>query len=291
MNLLTMTTSALGLFGQGRSPAVFLNLNVPRRGYRVERDIPYGSGPRHRLDLYLPESGITRSAHGLPVVVFFYGGAFRAGRKSEYRFVGEALATLGIIVAVPDYRIHPQARFPDFLDDGASAVSKIREIAARHGGDPKSLFAAGHSAGAYLAVMLTANPDYLRAHGGDISWIKGVIALSGRYHESALQDRIAETIFRGPARDETRPARFIDGRAPPMFLGAGAREDEVVQNAKHKLAEHLRSRGSEVEEVLYPGIGHAGIVASLAPGYRNRAPVRKDIAAFVTKHSVTSRAS
>jgi acetyl esterase/lipase len=287
MNLLTMATSALGLFGQGRSPAAFLNFTVPRHGYRVERDIPYGTGPRHRMDLYAPELAVTRGARGLPVVVFFYGGAFRAGRKSEYRFVGEALATLDIIVVVPDYRIYPEARFPDFLDDTASAITKLREIVARHGGDPENLFIAGHSAGAYIAVMLAANPDYLRAHGGDVSWIKGVIALSGRYHESALQDRIAESIFRGPARDETRPARFIDGVAPPMLLGAGTREHPVVLDAKQNLAEHLRSRGSEVEEVIYPGVGHAGIVAALAPGFRNRAPVRKDIAAFVAKHRVT----
>jgi hypothetical protein len=70
-----------------------------------------------------------------------------------------------------------------------------------------------------------------------------------------------------------------------MLLGAGSREHEVVLIAKTNLAQHLRSRGNAVEEVLYPGIGHAGIVAALAPRYRNRAPVRKDIAAFVERWS------
>ena len=294
MNLLSVATSAMGLFGQGRSPAGLLNFTVRRRGYQVERDIPYGSGPRHRMDLYAPPTALRATSaakagaeikNGLPVVVFFYGGAFRCGRKSEYRFIGESLATSDMIVAVPDYRIYPEARFPDFLHDGASAIAKTREIATRHGGDPENLFLAGHSAGAYIAVMVAANPEYLRAYGGDVSWIRGVIALSGRYHEFPLQDRIAETIFRGPARDETRPARFIEGIAPPMLLGAGAREPEDVLNAKRKLAEHLRSRDSEVEDVIYAGIGHVGIVAALARGFRGRAPVRKDIAAFVERWS------
>jgi len=292
MNLLTVATSALGLLGRGRSPAALLNFTAPRRGYRVERDIAYGSGPRNRMDLYAPatsaaEAGaetLQTSPRGRPVLVFFYGGAFRAGRRSEYRFIGEALATLGMIVAVPDYRIYPEARFPDFLHDAASAVAKLRGIAPRHGGDPENLFLAGHSAGAYIAVMLAANARYLRAHGGDVSWIKGVVALSGRYHESTLHDRIAETIFRGPARDETQPAKFIETVAPPMLLAAGAREAEDVLNAKRKLAEHLRARGSEVEEVIYPGIGHVGIVAALAARMRHRAAVRKDIAAFVAIH-------
>ncbi len=126
MSLLRAVTSVLQLFGTGRSPAVLLNLTAPRRGYRVERDIAYGNGPRNRLDLYVPACA-TKAA--LPVIVFFYGGAFRAGRKNEYRFVGEALATRGILVAVPDYRIYPEACFPDFLDDAARAVVKLRQTA------------------------------------------------------------------------------------------------------------------------------------------------------------------
>jgi acetyl esterase/lipase len=278
MNLLTAATSALQLFGTGRSPAMLLNLTAPHRGYRVRRDIPYGDGPRHRMDFYVP---VSSGSAALPVLVFFYGGGFRAGRKSEYRFVGQALATRGMIVAVPDYRIYPAARFPDFLSDAAAAVVKTREIAASHGGDPAKLILAGHSAGAYLAVMLAANPQYLAEAGGDRSSIKGVIALSGRYHQSPLHDDVAETIFCGPARNETRPANFIRGRSVPMLLAAGSREDSVVLEEAHLLADHLRAQGSPVTEINYPGIRHAGIVAALAPGFRGRAPVRDDMAAFV----------
>ena len=32
-----------------------INALVPEKGYRVLRDLPYGEGPRRRLDLYLPE--------------------------------------------------------------------------------------------------------------------------------------------------------------------------------------------------------------------------------------------
>jgi acetyl esterase/lipase len=282
MNLLTVVTRALGVFGEGRSPAALLNVTVPRRGYRVERDIAYGAGQRQRLDLYLPAA--RRGDRGAATVIFFYGGAFRAGRKSEYRFAGEAFASAGMIVAVPDYRIYPEVRFPDFLEDGAQAVAKVRDIAAVHGGDPERLFLAGHSAGAYIAVMLAANDVWLRAHGGDSSWIRGVIALSGRYHDSPLQDEIANTIFGGPPRDATRPASFIRERCPPMLLAAGSRESGVVLASKQSLAAHLRQNGSEVEEVLYPGIGHAGIVAALAPGFRHRATVRADIARFAFRH-------
>ncbi len=288
MNLLRVATRVLGVFGAGRSPAALLNFTVPRRGYKVLRDIAYGTGLRHRLDLYLPESTSVRASDKSPadreenpVVVFFYGGAFRAGRKSEYRFVGEALATAGIIVAVPDYRIYPEARFPDFLQDGAQAVTRVREIAAYHGGNSERLFIAGHSAGAYIAVMLAADERWLRRRGSDGSWVRGVIGLSGRYHDSPTQDEIANVIFQGPPRDETRPASFIRGRCPPMLLAAGSRESGVVLASKQNLAAHLRQTRNEVEETLYAGVGHAGIVAALAPGFRGRAPVRADIIRFV----------
>ncbi|HEX5279047.1 MAG TPA: alpha/beta hydrolase [Micropepsaceae bacterium] len=279
MNLLAAVTKVFGLLGEGRSPAMLLNLGVPQTGYRVERDIVYGPHRRHRMDLYLPQAGkLERDA---PAVLFFYGGAFRAGCKSEYRFVGEALTGAGISVAIPDYRIYPAARFPNFLQDGALAVAKLLELDFAPGG----LFLMGHSAGAYIAAMLGANDSYLRACGVRASSIGGVIALSGRYHDSPLQDATAEEIFCGPARRETRPAAFLGAHAPPYFLAAGGRESSTVLASKAELAARLRRTGNHVEEHIYTGLGHAGIIAALTPRRRTHEQVLSDIVGFVRQHS------
>lgn len=280
MNLLSAVTKVFGLFGEGRSPAALLNVGVPCTGYRVQRDIVYGPHPRHRMDLYAPQEGDKRDRRS-PTVLFFYGGAFRAGRKSEYRFVGGALTKAGLTVAIPDYRIYPEARFPNFLQDGAMAAAKVLQLNVAPGG----LFLMGHSAGAYIAAMLGANESYLRACGLVPSSIGGVIALSGRYHDSALQDAIAEAIFCGPARDETRPASFLDGHCPPYFLAAGARESQTVLASKKILAARLRLTGNNVEEQTYPGIGHAGIIAALTPRRRAHTQVLRDIVRFVGQHA------
>ncbi len=286
MWILRFLTSVMGLFGRGRSPAVMLNLTVPRSTYRVKRDIAYGEGPRHRFDLYLPK--LPRGP--APVVLFFYGGAFRAGRKSEYRVVGEALATKGIIVAVADYRIYPDARFPDFLEDGARALAAVHAGVAEFGGDPNRIFVAGHSAGAYITAMLAANPAYIRTAGGDPSFIRGAIAIAGRFHEFPMGgDAIFREIFKGPARTETRPATYIDGARPPMLLAAGSAESPEVLESHRLLAAHLREHGSQVEERIYPGVGHMGIMLALAPGFRGRAPLREDIARFVTGAAPSGR--
>lgn len=280
MNLLAAVTKVFGLFGEGRSPATLLNLGVPRAGYTVECDIAYGPHPRQRMDLYLPQQ-TGSGERNAPGILFFYGGAFRAGRKSEYRFVGEALTKAGITVAIPDYRICPAARFPDFVQDGALAAAKFLELNSV----PAGLFLMGHSAGAYIAAMLGANGSYLRASGVDRSAISGVIALSGRYHDSALQDAIAEVIFCGPARGETRPTSFLGRDCPPWFLAAGAREGQIVLASKTALAADLRRTGNEVEEHLYPGTGHAGIIAALTPRRRAHTQVLHDIVRFVGQHA------
>jgi acetyl esterase/lipase len=277
---LRFLTTLLGLFGQGRSPAMMLNLTVPRSTYCRHRDLAYGQGPRQRFDLYLPKNASAPA----PVLLFFYGGAFRAGRKSEYRIVGEAFASKGIIVAVADYRIYPEGCFPDFLNDGAAALAAVHARVPEFGGDPSRIFLAGHSAGAYISVMLAANPAYLTAANADPSWIRGVIAMAGRYHEIPLGDATGVEIFGGPARTETRPASFIDGKRPPMLLLAGADESAEVLVSHSKLAAHLRDHGNEAQEIIYPGIGHMGIMLALAPGFRHRAPLQEDIARFVATH-------
>jgi acetyl esterase/lipase len=238
--------------------------------------------PALRLPVY--ETATSLFSPPAPVVLFFYGGAFRAGRKEEYRVVGEALASKGIITAVVDYRIHPEGHFPDFLEDGARAVAAVHARIVEFGGDPARMFLCGHSAGAYISVMLAANPAYLKAADADISFIRGVIAIAGRYHELPLGDSIAHEIFRGPARAETRPATYIDGKRPPMLFLAGANDSPEVLESHHLLAAHLRENGSDVEERTYAKVGHMGIMVALAPGFRNLAPLRDDIVRFVTTH-------
>ena len=84
-----------------------------------------------------------------------------------YRFVGTALAARGFVVAIPDYRVYPEVRFPGFLEDGARAMRWVRDNIAEYGGDPARIVVAGHSAGAHIAAMLAIDQPWLRAEGMD----------------------------------------------------------------------------------------------------------------------------
>ena len=73
-------------------------------------------------------------------MVFFYGGSWSTGQKSQYAFVGAALAAHGYVAVIPDYRLYPQVRFPQFMEDGARAVAWGQQHAREIGGDPIGSF-------------------------------------------------------------------------------------------------------------------------------------------------------
>ncbi|MGL1530619.1 alpha/beta hydrolase, partial [Vibrio parahaemolyticus] len=74
-------------------------------------------------------------------------------------------------------RIYPDL-YPSFLTDSAAAVRWARDHAGEYGGDPRRLFLAGHSAGAYNAVMLGLDGRWLAAVGMNPKTdIAGVVGL------------------------------------------------------------------------------------------------------------------
>jgi acetyl esterase/lipase len=120
-------------------------------GTSVLSDLPYGTLPRQRPRPVPPgEAGADA-----PLVVFFYGGNWRQGSRENYPFLAQALTSRGMAVAVPDYRLYPEARWPDFLEDNAIAVTWLRGAQGRAAGAPGGpCFVMGHSAGAYNAAAL-----------------------------------------------------------------------------------------------------------------------------------------
>ena len=154
------------------SPVAALNALAPASGIVETKNVPYAAGDRHGLDVYAVEKS------NAPVVVFIYGGGWKEGDKSQYKFVAASLAARGFVTVVPDYGLYPAVRFPVFLQDAAAAVAWVKGNIARYGGDPRRVFLMGHSAGAHIAAMLTLDPQWLKADGVDVDRdIAGTVAL------------------------------------------------------------------------------------------------------------------
>src|SRR5581483_1205365 len=193
-------------------------------GIKLTRSIAYAERSRHRLDICRPAR-----PEPAPVVVFFYGGAWRSGNKGLYRYVAKALARRGYVAVVPDYRIYPEARYPDFLEDGARVVRWVKDNIASFGGDPDKIFLKGHSAGAHIAAMLSIDGRWLRQVGLDPRRdVAGLIGISGPYDYLPLRDKTLRDIFGGADRPETQPIFHVAPGAPPSLLVTGGR-DRVVE--------------------------------------------------------------
>ena len=268
------------LLASGCSPASLLNALSP--DHLVAQSIPYGEGPRRSLDVYAPNRNTSRH-DAAPVVLFLYGGSWDSGRKAMYRFVGDALAALGFVVVIPDYRLYPAVRYPDFLDDCARALAWTRRHASQFGGGNVPPFVLGHSAGAYNAAMLTLDPRWLgRAGLTPRADLRGMVGLSGPYDFLPLDTDELERIF-APGRplSSTQPIAHVDGRNPPMLLLTGLADTVVRPSNTHHLAARIREKGGFVEERSYPGIDHIEIIGAFAGPLRFLAPSLRDSASFM----------
>ncbi|MDE2405496.1 MAG: alpha/beta hydrolase [Sphingomonadales bacterium] len=245
-------------------------------GVRVAaRDVSFGPDKRQQLDIYAP---MAPASAPRPLVVFLYGGSWNSGVKNGYGFVGRALAARGFVVAIPDYRLVPQVRFPAFLEDNAAAVRWLRAHAAQYGADPDRIVLAGHSAGAYNAAMLALDPQWLQS---DRAAIRGFVGLAGPYDFLPLDGPVVQATF-GAAPDPaaTQPVHFVTRAAPPALLATGDDDKVVAPRNSDALADRLLAAGVPVERVRYPRIGHAGLVTAIARPLRGKARVLDAIAAF-----------
>ena len=239
--------------------------------------IAYAERSRHRLDICRPSDAIDA-----PVIIFFYGGAWRSGNKELYRYVAKALARLGYVVVVPDYRIFPEVRYPDFLEDGALVVRWVKGNVARFGGDPEKIFLKGHSAGAHIAAMLSIDGRWLGKvglrPGRDIA---GLIGIAGPYDYMPLHDETLKVIFGGANRPETQPIFHVSPGAPPSLLITGGRDRLVEPGNSTRLAARLVAAGNTAKVLIYRRVGHYIIIAALAPALRFLVPVLRDVDAFI----------
>ena len=249
------------------SPVLIVNAITPSSSFQKSTAIAYapGANPRQRLDVYQP----TRQPHAgssQPVVIFFYGGAWQEGARGDYLFVAEALTQRGFVVVVPDYRVYPEVRYPDFLQDGAAAVAWTRANIDRFGGDSTRIFLMGHSAGAHIAAMLAMDPRYLAAERVPMAAIKGFIGLAGPYDFLPLTEPNVIALFATePNLALTQPIHYVPTRLasslPPMLLLHGEQDKRVFPKNSINLARELRRAGAKVEFDLLPGLDHTDIIA------------------------------
>jgi acetyl esterase/lipase len=272
-------TLAFAAFLAACSPIKVLNALTPSSTFTKTSAIAYGTDPRQQLDIYRPAPAIASA----PVVVFFYGGSWNNGSKDDYGFVGEALASRGIVVVIADYRLYPQVRYPAFLQDGAQAVAWTYQHIADYGADPQQLYVMGHSSGAYNASMLALDARWLEAVDLSPSMLKGWIGLAGPYDFLPIENPEVKPVFFFPdSPPDSQPINHVSRDAPPSLLIAST-HDKLVNPKRNTggLAEQLRAAGVPVEEVYFDKTSHQTLVGAIARPLRWLAPVLDKVTSFI----------
>ena len=263
----------------GCSPVKVLNALTPDDTFHSTTGIAYGDDPRQKLDVYVPRQPLKDA----PVVVFFYGGSWNSGARGDYAFVGEALASRGIVAVLADYRLYPQVRYPLFLEDSARAVAWTRAHIRKFSGNPQRLYLMGHSSGAYNAAMLALDPGLLNAVGMSPEDLSGWIGLAGPYDFLPIENPQVRPVFFWPdSPPQSQPINHVRSGEPPALLIA-ATKDNLVNPARNTagLARKLREAGVPVQDLYYSRPNHVTLVASLSRPLRRLAPVLDQVVAFV----------
>jgi acetyl esterase/lipase len=247
--------------------------------------LSYGPMERHKVDIY-PARGQKRGGDTpSPVLVFLYGGGWDSGDRSLYPFLGRAFAAKGFTVAIPDYRIYPHARYPDFMEDAALAFRWVVQNIEAYGGDAERLHLMGHSAGAHMGALLSLDPDHLTAVDCHPDRIRSFTGVAGPYSFNPLDYDSTRPIFESaPDIDKARPIKHAHSDAPPMLLLHPTNDKTVYVENSENLANAVTAVGGTARHIPYPRVGHVGVIVSIAWPVRFLAPTFRDSLAFMREH-------
>lgn len=228
-------------------------------------DVEYADG-KDRLDLYIPQ-GVANA----PVIFSLHGGALSIGDRSEDTFVGRRLGAAGFLTVVTSYRLSPQVSHPAHVEDAAAAFAWVKRNIARHGGDPNRIIVIGHSAGAYLAMLLVTDSRYLAAHKLSPRDIKGLVPVSGFFwvdKPGVAPDR--PTYVWGTDRKvwaDSSPARHLRADLPPVLLIDTDGDEDWRQQQNVDMAAALRAAGNkDVSTHKVKGRTHMSVWTSMLDG-------------------------
>lgn len=166
------------------------------------------------IDFHLPESS------EFDVFVYFHGGGLTAGTRKGFEVFTKTLAKHNVATASVEYRLYPEAKFPDFITDCALAVGWIKDNINAYG-KCKRIFVGGSSAGGYISMMLCFDDRYLGAVKMSPTDIAGYIHDAGQptSHFSVLKEFNEDS--RKVIVDKTAPLYFVGNAqkyAPMLFI-------------------------------------------------------------------------
>jgi acetyl esterase len=256
-----------------------MNANVDTTGLSIEdREIPGADGdPAVLVRVYSPTGDAPEN--GRPALLDIHGGGFVVGDiDMEHAFAATVARDLGAVIAVVEYRLAPEHRFPAGLEDCYAALSWLHDNASALGVDRQRIAVAGQSAGGGLAA---ATALLARDRGGPPLCFQflGIPELDHRLETTSMQTfvdtpmwhranaKLSWSYYLGPEPGEVSPyaspAIATDlGRLPPAYVTT--MEFDPLRDEGILYALRMMEAGVSVELHTFPGTFHGSATVTTA---------------------------
>ncbi|MDP9956715.1 acetyl esterase/lipase [Epilithonimonas hungarica] len=203
-------------------------LSFAQTEYKTENNISYYPENIRKSDFYINSQCklnfyYPTNAKNFPTVIWFHGGGLTGGNNE----LPKELLNENIAVVSVEYRLAPKVKAPAYIEDAAAATAWVFENIEKYGGNKNLIFESGHSAGGYLAMMITLDKKYLQKYKIDADQIAGLIPFSGQaitHFQIRKEQGIPEL---QPTIDRYAPLFHVRKDAPPIVLITGDRELEL----------------------------------------------------------------
>ena len=227
-------------------------------------DLAYGEGPNETLDIFPAKKP------NAPVIVFIHGGYWRSLDKSDHSFVAPAMHDMGACVVVVNYALCPgtpteSITIPDIALQMTHALAWVWKHIAKHGGNPRNVVVAGHSAGGHLAAMLLACDWKAVDPSIPTHWIQKALSISGLYDLTPLRKTpfLQESLQLTAAHAKmASPALWPRPKKGILYTVAGGDESEEFLRHNRLIHQTWGPKTVPVCEAL-PGLNHFSIVSDL----------------------------
>jgi len=233
-------------------------------GARRVQDVAYGSDPQQRFDVYLPAH-----ASAAPVIFMVHGGGWRRGDKAARGVVQNKIdrwLPRGFVVVSTNYRLLPDTPPLQQAQDVSRALALAQRKARSWGADPRAFILMGHSAGAHLVALLSAEPALARGLGAR-AWL-GTVSLDSAALDvvqimQGRHPRLYDDAFGSKPADwlAASPYQQMRARMAPFLAVCSSRRRESCPRA-HDFARKAKSFGGEAR-VLEEDLTHGQINAEL----------------------------
>ena len=222
---------------------------------------PAADGMKIHGQLFLPAG---KGPH--PAAIFFHGGSRRQMLlgwhynyyyRNSYAF-NQYLASRGFVVFSVNYRsgIGYGMEFREALDYGATGASEYQDVVGaglylrtRSDVDPARIGLWGGSYGGYLTALGLARASNLFAAGVDFHGVHDWNDVIRNFEPSYDPAKSADT---ARVAFQSSPLAFVSTWRSPILLIHGDDDRNVPFTESVALAEALRVRGVEVEQLVFP---------------------------------------